>query len=744
MDSHVSGLRYISKGTNGELTEDVTNEAGEFKYYEGGTVEFFVGNISLGKTQPSSITSAMDLAADDTQKSNIVRLLQTLDSDGDPSNGIAIPSTVAQNATNNTLNIDIKSSNFELQFNLVKSTLLKDTAFETRSLVAENTALEHATVSDKLSKISEMPLGKALANSLTYQSSAYNTTALQASQKKRVYLYIWEKMLQTKFSLAEDLAKLNSVESKHDFVKKWLDYTDTALSLYSLSDAIYGMSKKAGASTIKYQLTELSAIGVGSCSGMVKLYNANGVEIESDSTLGFCNAMLALTPLTVDDGLVSDFLTKALPELMYANQWNVGLKGALWSKHINWNKADYASIALSVAKIGTDSFGAIAASYTNETMTDKLIARIWLQAHFASGFDKDYRAKLLTENSELKTFATQDDEIEYLARKYGTTGAICDMYKFLNPLFDTNNCSINYDIDNVKAMISDYLAKAKTEYANIESKVGYISDKNAVLGILDLTFRDTTPDTFTFVDKQNVALNTLIESAPITVSGINTASPISITNGEYSINDGSWTSTDGNVTDGQTVKVRHTSSNSNSTDTNSTLTIGGVVKTFKSTTKAAIVAVSKSLLRTGQTTSYATYDDGWYASQGLGIARTFTRDSTKNIVTDNATGLVWQDDTTPATMTWVTAGTYCENLTLGSFNDWRLPSIEELATISNKSTVNPSKFTEFQNIVSGDYWSSTTDASYSDLAWNVGFNGGFRLPNYRTTSDYVRCVRAGQ
>jgi hypothetical protein len=78
---------------------------------------------------------------------------------------------------------------------------------------------------------------------------------------------------------------------------------------------------------------------------------------------------------------------------------------------------------------------------------------------------------------------------------------------------------------------------------------------------------DTTPDAFTFTDQTGVALSTVIESAVITVSGINTAAAISITGGEYSINGGAWTSAAGTVANGQTVKVRHTSSAINATAT---------------------------------------------------------------------------------------------------------------------------------------------------------------------------------
>jgi len=98
---------------------------------------------------------------------------------------------------------------------------------------------------------------------------------------------------------------------------------------------------------------------------------------------------------------------------------------------------------------------------------------------------------------------------------------------------------------------------------------------------------DTTPDAFTFTDVTNAAPSTLTESNAITVSGINAASAISVSGGEYQISGGSWVTAAGTVTNGQTVKVRLTSSSAASTTSNVTLTIGGVSDTFSVTTAAA-------------------------------------------------------------------------------------------------------------------------------------------------------------
>ncbi len=156
-----------------------------------------------------------------------------------------------------------------------------------------------------------------------------------------------------------------------------------------------------------------------------------------------------------------------------------------------------------------------------------------------------------------------------------------------------------------------------------------------------------------------------------------------------------------------------------------------------------IVDTLTPVLKTGQTTSYATNDDGTYKK---GVARSYTRDAGKAVVTDNVTGLQWQDDntTTPSTLTWDYAITYCTNLEFGGFSDWRLPSKEELETIVDYGKYSPSIDQTFTNVTSSYYWSSTTDASYTSYAWLVSFNYGYTRNDVKTDSYYVRCVRDGQ
>ena len=146
-------------------------------------------------------------------------------------------------------------------------------------------------------------------------------------------------------------------------------------------------------------------------------------------------------------------------------------------------------------------------------------------------------------------------------------------------------------------------------------------------------------------------------------------------------------------------------------------------------------------LKTGQTTSYVDYDDGYYQK---GLSRSYTREN--GIVIDQTTGLQWQDDYSNnggsvKKATWEDAKTYCENLTLGGYSDWRLPSIEELKSIVDYGKSDPAIDPIFENVVFYLYWSSTTLASFSSNAWFVHFADGHNDWDNKSYSYYVRCVR---
>lgn len=101
-DAAVGGVAYLaSSGAAG-----ITDEKGVYKYNNGDTVEFKLGSLIIGKVKGAPIVTPMELAGDnDTRLQNLLVLLQSLDVDGNPENGISIPANAAT-AISASINLD--------------------------------------------------------------------------------------------------------------------------------------------------------------------------------------------------------------------------------------------------------------------------------------------------------------------------------------------------------------------------------------------------------------------------------------------------------------------------------------------------------------------------------------------------------------------------------------------------------------------------------------------------------------
>lgn len=109
---------------------------------------------------------------------------------------------------------------------------------------------------------------------------------------------------------------------------------------------------------------------------------------------------------------------------------------------------------------------------------------------------------------------------------------------------------------------------------------------------------------------------------------------------------------------------------------------------------------------------------------------------------DLVTALTWQRQADNVTRTHAVAVTYCEDLSLGGNNNWRLPTIKELTSIVDYRVRSPSiDETVFPNSNSSGYWSASSVASNSANAWSVYFNNGNVYSSDKAGSNYARCMR---
>lgn len=114
-------------------------------------------------------------------------------------------------------------------------------------------------------------------------------------------------------------------------------------------------------------------------------------------------------------------------------------------------------------------------------------------------------------------------------------------------------------------------------------------------------------------------------------------------------------------------------------------------------------------------------------------------------VLDNTTALIWTvKETKP--LTWKKAQTAVAKFDVAGFTDWRLPTVEELFLLADRTKYSPAIDTAFfPDCKSEWYWTSTLAASSPGVfAWSVNFGGGYADWYSQDDNYLVRAVRASQ
>ena len=156
VDAPVAGLGYACGDDTGTTTAN-----GEFRYDAGDTCTFSAGAISLGEVLAQATITPREVAAAIAQQApegnaqslevitqNLFQLLQSLDADGDTSNGISLPANIANvqfdaNLTDAVTLLNRTPEEFQAQVGAVVTTVVEqiDVPLE---VVSVDAAIEHA------------------------------------------------------------------------------------------------------------------------------------------------------------------------------------------------------------------------------------------------------------------------------------------------------------------------------------------------------------------------------------------------------------------------------------------------------------------------------------------------------------------------------------------------------------------------------------------------------------------------
>ncbi|MEA2049729.1 MAG: Ig-like domain-containing protein [Campylobacterota bacterium] len=121
VDSSISGVEYYSIDTG---VKGTTNTDGQFEYVENTILVFKIGGVKLAQLNSSTINDdnilyPTDLIGTDrndtnnTKVVNILQLLQSLDDDKNPYNGITISTQTSQDLSNSTLDLTLDTTTSE-------------------------------------------------------------------------------------------------------------------------------------------------------------------------------------------------------------------------------------------------------------------------------------------------------------------------------------------------------------------------------------------------------------------------------------------------------------------------------------------------------------------------------------------------------------------------------------------------------------------------------------------------------
>lgn len=153
------------------------------------------------------------------------------------------------------------------------------------------------------------------------------------------------------------------------------------------------------------------------------------------------------------------------------------------------------------------------------------------------------------------------------------------------------------------------------------------------------------------------------------------------------------------------------------------------------------------LPKTGQTTSYASGDDGDVEAGAVWPATRFL-DNNNQTVSDTLTGLMWTKNSSFSSGTWQQALDYVSGMNAGTnpnlgYTDWRLPNINELRSLVNLGYISPalSSVHPFTSVSSSAYWSSTTYQYSPTTAWVSYIWGAFKTNTLKTASARIWPVR---
>jgi hypothetical protein len=641
IDSAVEGINYSCGDINGTTKSD-----GEFTYdtTKCSTVTFKLGNLTLGTIAPSSINTTdkkltiqelVGVARTEVDNPTVLKiatLLQSLNSNSDASDGIKLVNVSSLSGDIDTIDVNTTIASLNktpLSLNQVQSHLttsmitagILDNRPNTFSFTAQTSVEKASTITSTSVTIGGINTPTTI--SISNGQYSIGTSGIWTDTNGTISNGQTIKVRHTSSSSYDTdtitTLTIGGVAGTFTSKTRIADTEPNTFSFQSITNAPLTTSQTSNEITIGgiEATTNISITGgeYSTDSGATwkssagTISNGQKVKVRHTSSSNFNTA--TTTTLTIG-GLSQTFRSTTLildnipDSFSFTSQTDVTQNATISSNTVTIGGIN-APTAISISggeyKIGTGSWTSIAGTISNGQT-------VQVRHTSSSSFDTT-TITTVTIGQTSKTFSSKTLVADNSPDNFSFTDQT-DVAK--SSLITSNSVTIGgintptaisisggeYKIGTGSwTSIAGTISNGQTIQVRHTSSSSYSTPTQTTLtiggvsSIFNVTTlqdpnlsTDTTPDNFSFTAQTNVVKSSLISSNIATISGINVSISVSISGGEYKIGSGNWTTTAGTISNGQTIQVRHTSSSNFSTTTTTTLTVGGIGKTFSSTTAA--------------------------------------------------------------------------------------------------------------------------------------------------------------
>ncbi len=126
-------------------------------------------------------------------------------------------------------------------------------------------------------------------------------------------------------------------------------------------------------------------------------------------------------------------------------------------------------------------------------------------------------------------------------------------------------------------------------------------------------------------------------------------------------------------------------------------------------------------------------------STAIASSKADLQDMENGILLEDKKGRMWQKKRSRSFKTYDDAKQYAENLSLGGYSDWRLPTIYELYDLHNLFDLKKTGKVKIK--LEGNYWSGLKDGDGMVGSWEIGDQCEPERFYFAKKRGYVRVVR---